>query len=232
MKLHELIGTYLIVATSGIALVACSSTPSPNAALNQAQSAYNTASSDPTVQKSAHQDLEDAHDYLQMAQHEWEKDGDKSEIDHNAYMAHRYSELAQQRAKFRVAALQTTATARNITLGSTLFATGKADLNANGMRAVGDLATYLKNYPSATARLTGYTDSTGSAKINAALSQARAESVKTALVNQGIDGSRLMASGEGPSNPIASNNTAAGRQKNRRVEVAIIPEGAPAATMQ
>lgn len=229
MKVIKLIGTGLLVASGGFALVACSEEPQPNAALSQAEAAYAAASNDPVAQKSAHQYLEDANDYLTTAKNDWSNGGDKVEVDHNAYMAQRYSEIAQTRGKVRTAALETTATARELTLGNALFATGKADLNANGMRAVADLATYLKHYPNASAQLNGYTDSTGSANINAVLSAARAASVKTALVNQGINASRLIAQGHGPANPVASNSTAAGRQQNRRVEVAIVPEGtAPA----
>lgn len=221
MTQRTLIRTSLLLASSGLVLAACSSTPQPNAALNQAKAAYSAASSDPTVQQSASHDLEDAQDYLQRAQTAWSNNEDKADVDHYAYMAQRYSEVAQERGKVRQAAMQATAASRTITLGDMLFATGKADLNPQGTQAVGELATFLKNYPGRSVVVVGYTDSTGSAKLNAALSEARANAVKTALVQDGIAADRIETRGAGPANPVASNSTAAGRQQNRRVEAAI-----------
>ena len=67
----------------------------------------------------------------------------------------------------------------------------------------------------------GYTDSVGSEEYNQGLSQRRAESVESYLTGQGIDAARLSASGKGESDPVAGNDSAAGRQQNRRVEVII-----------
>ncbi|MGH8014220.1 MAG: OmpA family protein [Candidatus Binataceae bacterium] len=67
--------------------------------------------------------------------------------------------------------------------------------------------------------LQGYTDSTGSKSLNRKLSQARAETVVDYLSQHGIERDRMMPKGFGPSHPIASNATAQGRQKNRRVQV-------------
>jgi outer membrane protein OmpA-like peptidoglycan-associated protein len=73
----------------------------------------------------------------------------------------------------------------------------------------------------------GYTDSTGSKSLNQKLSQARAESVVDYLAQRGIQRDRMMAKGFGPSHPIASNATAEGRQKNRRVQVVNLGYGTP-----
>ncbi|MGA2778738.1 MAG: OmpA family protein, partial [Steroidobacteraceae bacterium] len=67
----------------------------------------------------------------------------------------------------------------------------------------------------------GYTDSVGSEDYNQGLSERRAESVRHYLRDQGIDAGRLTASGKGESNPVAGNDSASGRQQNRRVEVII-----------
>jgi outer membrane protein OmpA-like peptidoglycan-associated protein len=68
----------------------------------------------------------------------------------------------------------------------------------------------------------GHTDSTGSARTNTALSQARAESVVAYLVSHGIDRARLDARGFGPSRPLATNVTRTGREANRRVEFRVL----------
>ena len=67
-------------------------------------------------------------------------------------------------------------------------------------------------------KLAGHTDNTGSKELNLRLSKERAESVKAYLVSQGANASRIEATGYGMGQPIATNKTAAGRQKNRRVE--------------
>lgn len=84
------------------------------------------------------------------------------------------------------------------------------------------VAVFMNNHPKTTVEIAGYTDSAGSAKYNQFLSQRRAESVARRLVNAlGIDDGRVSAVGYGEENPIASNETADGRAKNRRVEAHI-----------
>ena len=85
------------------------------------------------------------------------------------------------------------------------------------------ISQILINYPQTTIRVEGHTDSTGSASYNQALSERRALSVKNALVQRGVDASRISAVGFGKSSPIADNNSEYGRQQNRRVEVRINP---------
>lgn len=82
-------------------------------------------------------------------------------------------------------------------------------------------AASLAKYPNTRALIVGHTDSQGSSSYNAGLSERRAQSAANYLVAEGIDRSRLSTAGRGETEPIASNDTEAGRQQNRRIEVAI-----------
>ncbi len=119
--------------------------------------------------------------------------------------------------------LQAEATDRGLvlTLGDVLFATNTAELNSGSGNRLGKLAGFLNQYPERTALIEGYTDSTGSDGYNQALSERRADAVKSYLVGQGIESNRLIASGKGKGSPVADNTSATGRQQNRRVEVII-----------
>jgi outer membrane protein OmpA-like peptidoglycan-associated protein len=108
-----------------------------------------------------------------------------------------------------------------LTLGDVLFATNKSTLNAGGTANLVKLVGFLNHYPSRTAAIEGYTDSVGGETYNQALSQRRADAVKSYLTAQGIDSSRLTSSGMGESAPVADNSSSTGRQQNRRVEVII-----------
>jgi outer membrane protein OmpA-like peptidoglycan-associated protein len=128
------------------------------------------------------------------------------------------AELQQQ-----INGLQAKVTDRGLvlTLGDVLFTSGSANLNARGDSHLAKLAEFLNKYGSRTALIEGHTDNVGGQDYNLGLSQRRADAVKAYLVNQGIDASRLSASGKGKDSPIADNSTAIGRQENRRVEVII-----------
>jgi outer membrane protein OmpA-like peptidoglycan-associated protein len=119
--------------------------------------------------------------------------------------------------------LQAQATDRGLvlTLGDVLFASGTADLNTGGSTHLSKLAAFLNQHTERTALIEGHTDSIGSEDYNLGLSQRRADSVKSYLVNQGISAGRLTASGKGKGSPVADNSNATGRQQNRRVEVII-----------
>jgi|SRR6185312_14187241 outer membrane protein OmpA-like peptidoglycan-associated protein len=131
------------------------------------------------------------------------------------------SQLDDLRSK--LTELQTKQTERGliVTLGDVLFEVDKADLKPGTMRSLNQLAAALRNDPDTSLRIEGYTDSTGSRAHNMDLSSQRAESVKSYLVSNGVDATHIAAQGMGPDSPVASNNTAAGRQQNRRVEVII-----------
>lgn len=102
-----------------------------------------------------------------------------------------------------------------------LFETGSSKLSAAGTRRFESVATLLTTYPQSKVDVVGHTDSRGSAKFNQKLSEERAQAVADYFVAKGVDSSRITVKGDGESNPIASNDTAAGREQNRRVEVTI-----------
>lgn len=84
-----------------------------------------------------------------------------------------------------------------------------------------ELARSLDQYPNTDLVIIGHTDQVGSATYNQSLSERRANAAATYLMSQGVSGARIITRGLGESEPIASNDTEAGRQANRRVEVAI-----------
>ena len=108
-----------------------------------------------------------------------------------------------------------------ITLGDMLFDTNRAQLKSGGMRNVQKLADFFKQYPQRKVMIEGFTDSTGSDTRNQELSDQRAYSVRTALLGMGIGADRITSRGYGESYPVAGNDTAAGRQLNRRVEIIV-----------
>ncbi len=108
-----------------------------------------------------------------------------------------------------------------LTLGDVLFTTGRAELQSGATTHLDKLVAFLNRYPNREVSIEGYTDSVGSQDYNQGLSERRAESVRHYLRGQGIDSGRLTASGRGESDPVASNDSASGRQQNRRVEVII-----------
>lgn len=114
-----------------------------------------------------------------------------------------------------------------VTLGDVLFATGKAEIRSRASSNLSKLAAFLNRYQDRTVIIEGHTDGVGSEASNLALSQRRADSVKSYLVGQGIAPTRLTASGKGESAPVADNHSASGRRQNRRVEVIISNPDSP-----
>ncbi len=128
----------------------------------------------------------------------------------------------------QIAELNAKATERGlvVTLGDVLFDTGKAELKSGAATNLAKLAAFLNQYQDRSVLIEGHTDSVGSEDYNLGLSQRRADSVKAWLMSQGVDPVRLVASGKGESSPVAGNDSACGRQLNRRVEVIIENTGA------
>ncbi len=98
------------------------------------------------------------------------------------------------------------------------FETGKADLKEESIIELQRIASLMLQYPDLEFEVQGHTDNTGSDKVNDPLSQERAETIVAALVELGVEPARLTAVGKGSREPAASNNSADGRAKNRRVE--------------
>jgi outer membrane protein OmpA-like peptidoglycan-associated protein len=128
----------------------------------------------------------------------------------------------------QIDALQAKATERGIvlTLGDVLFTSGRADLKVGTAGNLDRLVAFLGQNPERSVEIEGHTDNVGSDDSNLGLSQRRADSVKSFLVQRGIDSRRISATGKGEHQPIADNQSEGGRQQNRRVEVII---GKPAA---
>lgn len=102
-----------------------------------------------------------------------------------------------------------------------LFDTGKSTIRKESYAALQSIVDIMKEYPNAKFHIEGHTDSTGSLALNQRLSKERASSVLDYLTTIGMDRNRLSSEGYGPDRPIAPNNTAAGRQQNRRVEISL-----------
>jgi outer membrane protein OmpA-like peptidoglycan-associated protein len=111
-----------------------------------------------------------------------------------------------------------------ITMGDVLFDTGKYDLRPPTREMLAKLSGIVIAHPGLHLEVEGHTDSTGSDELNQKLSEQRAGTVKDYLVQQGLDGSTINAKGFGKTMPVADNSTAAGRQKNRRVELIVSGE--------
>jgi outer membrane protein OmpA-like peptidoglycan-associated protein len=106
-----------------------------------------------------------------------------------------------------------------VTLGDVLFDTGKSTLKPGAMESINRLATFLSHNPNTKVLVEGHTDSVGSDDYNIGLSERRARAVATELESRGIPDSQIQTLGRGKDMPVASNNTPAGRQQNRRVEI-------------
>ncbi|EGU30762.1 OmpA family protein [Vibrio scophthalmi] len=103
------------------------------------------------------------------------------------------------------------------------FASSSYQLDPSIHRTLGGVATILVEYPDTSLVINGYTDSTGNDQMNQTLSERRAESVRSYLVQQGVAPGRAIARGYGERFPLCSNETTSGRACNRRVEIQILP---------
>ncbi len=105
-----------------------------------------------------------------------------------------------------------------IVLEGIVFKTGKSTIDPASLPTLTEALNTMKGNPDLAVEIRGYTDNVGKPAANKALSQKRAEAVRTWLVKQGIDASRIAVNGLGPENPIGDNTTAEGRAMNRRIE--------------
>lgn len=103
------------------------------------------------------------------------------------------------------------------------FATNQSDINPRFDSTLADVAAVLQRYDQSLVDIVGHTDSSGGDGINQPLSERRAVSVADALIRNGVQRERLYVAGNSSRNPVASNDTPAGRSQNRRVEILIRP---------
>ena len=101
------------------------------------------------------------------------------------------------------------------------FETNQATLKSSSYPELDRAAALMKANPELEVEIAGYTDAKGSDTYNRDLSQRRANSVREYIINQGVDGARLVAIGYGEASPIATNDTEQGRAENRRVEFVV-----------
>ena len=146
------------------------------------------------------------------------------------------AELARREAELAVAQMDTlkrqlenlqlrqTESGVVVTLGDVLFETGEVDLKDSALTSLVEVVDLLQSDTTKNIRIEGHTDSIGSSDGNLGISQQRAEAVRAALTDLGVDGERMQAVGMGEDYPIASNETEEGRALNRRVDVILLDE--------
>jgi OOP family OmpA-OmpF porin len=241
---------FALLPTALLLTVAAGCAPKTTPALDEARAAYQRASTNENVTKNAPVSLYEAQIALDNAEKTLKK-GDRKDADTLAYVAKRRAEIAEQLAvenaaqkeltdlgaqrtktllearDAELAALKAKKTDRGvlITFEDVLFEFGKADLKPATVRSLDRLVALLQEYPERNLLIEGHTDSVGSESFNLDLSRRRAEAVANALVNAGVSRARITTKGLGKGYPVASNETASGRQQNRRAELYILPEG-------
>lgn len=173
------------------------------------------------VAAQAEQHAQDASQQLQQERQQNQTQQAQQQIQ-QAQQQEQQAQQQEQQAKQQLEELQARETARGMVLtlsGSLLFATGRDTVQPGAIQSLDNVARFMQQHPMMKIRVQGFTDSRGSDELNDALSQRRAQAVSNALQSSGVDPSRLQAIGRGKSLPVASNDTAAGRQQNRRVEL-------------
>lgn len=230
---------------------ALSCASSPNRELMSAEAAYGDAATDARITEHAPVALREAEQAVERARDAHRDGEDESEVDHLAYLANRRVEIAreeaerkaaldasreagerqrvvgaEQRAQALAAELerirsQQTDRGLLLSLEDVLFAVDEATLQPGALPDLTRIAEFLRENPERTVLVEGHTDSTGAAAYNLQLSEARASAVESVLIRDGVSPERIRTRGLGQSVPIASNDNAAGRQQNRRVEIVI-----------
>lgn len=186
------------------------------AAQQQAASATQQAQTAQQQAASANQQAATATQQAQQTQAELERT--------RAQLAERDAEARNLRMQQELARLAATKAEQRgfvVTLPGIFFDTGKSDLKAGAKKTLARIAEQLKSNSDIRISVEGHTDNTGNADKNVTLSEKRANAVRDFLIENGVPNDRIVSSGKGAADPIASNKTAAGRLQNRRVELVI-----------
>lgn len=133
---------------------------------------------------------------------------------------------AQLRSQLQGTGVQVSREGDNIRLimpGNITFDSSQANIRSNFYPTLNSVATVLAEFNKTAIRITGHTDSTGGSELNQRLSEQRADSVRQYLISQKVASGRIQTTGYGSRYPIASNDTASGREANRRVELELLP---------
>jgi outer membrane protein OmpA-like peptidoglycan-associated protein len=133
---------------------------------------------------------------------------------------------AKLRAQLQGTGVSVTRIGDNLTLnmpGNVTFQTDSSDLNPQFFDVLNSVSLVLKEYDKTIIEVAGHTDNTGSADYNQQLSERRANTVAQYLETKGVNAQRVMTVGAGETRPVATNDTPAGRQANRRVELSLEP---------
>ncbi|MBT3812922.1 MAG: OmpA family protein [Gammaproteobacteria bacterium] len=237
----------LISAVIATLAVGCAEIQSPKSLLD-AQQAYKAAASNPAIQRYASDELKTANKTLLDAAAA-ESVEDKTSLAYIAdvqvktaasiAVAGQASQngtdlmskkeqlisdslnLKKDTAQDKLLKLQLSEAEREIILafGNIEFVTGKVDLVPGASMGIDLLANYMGKYPDKKVTLEGHTDNTGTAELNKKLSQQRADFIRGVLISKGVAADRITAIGYGQSQPVASNSSASGRQKNRRIDI-------------
>jgi outer membrane protein OmpA-like peptidoglycan-associated protein len=191
------------------------------AAMLQEQQAREAAAQSAAQAAQANQQAQDAQSQAQLAQAQAQQ----------AQAAAAQSERDKQELRAKLLTqfnriLETRDTVRGlvVNIGDVLFDTGKYTLRPPAREALARLSGIVMAYPGLKLQVEGHTDSTGTSAFNQKLSEQRAATVRDFLVQQGVDLNSVTAAGFGETMPIAENTSAAGRQKNRRVEIVVSGE--------
>jgi OmpA-OmpF porin, OOP family len=224
------IGTLLTVS-----VVACATAPDPE--VQRAQGAVQRARADPLVAEYAPVALRDAEHALVRVERAQREGLDDDEVDHLAYLAEQTAAIAEAQAieqrsqkelqKELLQQLHAERTDRGlvVTLEDGLFEVDGAALQPGAQMQPLRVAEFLDRNPDRKVLIEGHTDSTGTSEYNLQLSLLRAEAVQRFLVWNGVPADRVTAVGYGDTRPEAPNDSATGRQQNRRVEVVILDAG-------
>ena len=220
------IGTLASVGVAG-----CATAPDPEVV--RAQAAVQEARDDQAVADYAPTALRDAEQALAQAEQGQRQGLDDEEIDHLAYLAEQKAAIAQSQAVEQrsqdelLQQLRAERTDRGVvvTLEDVLFEVNGAELQPGAQVELLRLVEYLEQHPDRKILIEGHTDNSGSSEYNLQLSDLRAQSVESFLIGSGVPADRVRSIGYGETRPEAPNDSATGRQQNRRVEIVILDAG-------